>query len=69
MPEPLEMMLSSPLLDAAGNALAALDGQHIRAERVAVEIFLPLIGKNAGNGADASSEKTHECVLLSRYEK
>ena len=58
-----------PAVGPAGNALAALDGQHIRAERVAVEIFLPLIGKNAGNGADASSEKTHECVLLSRYEK
>ena len=48
------------IVGPAGNALAALDGQHIRAERVAVEIFLPLIGKNAGDGADACSEKTHD---------
>ena len=57
------------IVGPAGNALAALNGQHVRAKRVAVEIFLPLIGKNAGNGADASSEKTHESMLLSGFEK
>ena len=53
------------VVGAAGNALAALDRQHVGGQRLAVEIFLPLIGKNAASRTQCCFNKSHFLYFLS----
>ena len=49
----------------AGDALLALDDQHVLVDRVAVEKLLPLISQHAADCADARRNKTHSsCSFL-----
>ena len=49
---------------AAGDALLALDHQHILVQRIAVEKFLPLVCKGSAQCAHTCFDKTHSNFLL-----
>ena len=54
-------------LGVAGTArdlLFALDRQHIRGDRLAIKVFLPLVGQHAASRAHCRFDQSHNSTLL-----
>ena len=64
------MNMSSRLVIALGIAgtardlLFALDRQHVRGDRFAIKVFLPLVGQHAASRAHCRFDQSHNSTLL-----
>ena len=51
----------------SGAFLLPLDNDHVRRKRIAIEVFFPLIGKNAARRAESRFDKSHDSISFFQF--